>query len=40
VVGGKVVWRDDHHVASAFAVDHRDEVWKALVATGAFGATS
>ncbi|MDP3969137.1 MAG: acyltransferase family protein [Nocardioides sp.] len=37
IVDGSVVWRDRYHVATDFAVERRDEVWKLLQGTGAFG---
>jgi hypothetical protein len=30
VVGGEIVWRDDHHVTAQYAVSRRDQVWKLL----------
>lgn len=36
VVDGSVVWRDRYHVATDYAVERRDEVWKLLRRTGAF----
>lgn len=36
VVDGSVVWRDRYHVATDYAVERRDEVWKLLKGTGAF----
>ena len=38
VVGGEIVWRDDHHVTAQYAVSRRDQVWKLLEKTGVFGA--
>lgn len=37
IVGGQVVWQDDHHYTASYAVARRQEVWKILQATGAFG---
>ena len=31
------VWRDEQHYSATALDDHRDEIWKALRATGAFG---
>ncbi len=32
---GKVVFRDDHHYTVDYAMSQREQVWKALLATGA-----
>jgi hypothetical protein len=37
ILNDELVYRDAFHVYPPFAIDHRDEVWARLVATGAFG---
>ena len=34
---GQLVWRDDHHYTTDYAVAKRGEVWDALLKTGALG---
>jgi hypothetical protein len=37
VVGGRPVWRDDHHFTAEYALARREAVWKALVGAGVLG---
>jgi hypothetical protein len=37
ILDGELVYRDAFHIYPPFAIDHRDEVWSLLAATGAFG---
>jgi len=37
VVGGRVVWRDDHHYTAAYVKARQREVWRELSRTAAFG---
>lgn len=37
VVGGQVVWRDDHHYTAAYVKARQRAVWRLLSETGAFG---
>jgi hypothetical protein len=36
IVNGRVVWRDDHHLTTTYALARRDKVWDILSATGLF----
>ncbi len=38
MMGDTVVWRDDHHYTADYALERRDQVWKALEEAGAFDA--
>ena len=38
MMGDTVVWRDDHHYTADYALERRNQVWKALEEAGAFDA--